>query len=170
MNNQFALYKIHQEIEDLIESYIDPETGEISEMVNAHFSALQLRREDAIHQIGLYGMTNASKSEAVNNEIKRLQAIKKTLDIREAISKKILVRELAEGETFEFDNLVINWRKSETVEIDPTMDIEELSLTQPDLVKISYEIKKAEVKKFVKNGKPIPKGLMIIKKNNLQVK
>jgi len=169
MDNQFALYKIHNEILELIESHIDPETGEMSEMVNAHFDALQLRREDAIHQIGLYGMESAAKSKAVANEIKRLESIKKTLDNRESISKKILTNELAEGETFEFDNLKIDWRKSEVVEADPTMDLEELSLIEPFLVRISYELKKAEVKKLVKNGKPIPKGIAIIKKQNLQV-
>ena len=170
MDNQFQLYKIHKEIQDLIESYINPETGEISDIANAHFNTLQLKREDAIHQLCLVHLESKVKADAVANEMKRLAAIKKSLDTTADAAERIISKELAEGETYQFENAKISYRKSEVVEVDETMDLSQLAFDQPELVDISYSLKKTEVKKLAKNNKPIPDGITIIKKNNLQIR
>ena len=118
MDGQFSLYKVHQEINDLIESYIDAETGELSEMANAHFNQLQLKREDAIHQLCLVNLESKAKADAVANEIKRLGAIKKSLDTTAEAAERIINKELADGETYQFENAKISYRKSEVGDIE----------------------------------------------------
>lgn len=170
MNGQFQLYKVHQEINDLIESYIDPETGELSEIANAHFNQLQLKREDAIHQLCLVNLESKTKAEAVANEIKRLGTIKKSLDTTAEVAERIISKELAEGETYQFENAKISYRKSEVVEVEDTLDLSQLAFDQPELVKLSYAINKVEAKKMAKDGKPLPEGIVIVKKNSLVIK
>lgn len=170
MNGQFQLYKVHQEITDLIESQIDQETGELNQVANAHFDALQLKREDAIHQLCLVNLESKAKADAVANEIKRLAVIKKSLDNMAEASERIISKELAEGETYQFENAKISYRKSEAVEVDETLDLSQLAFDQPELVKLSYAVNKTEVKKMAKEGKPIPEGILIVKKNNLVIK
>ncbi len=170
MNGQFSLYKVHQEINDLIESCIDPETGELSEVANAHFNQLQLKREDAIHQLCLVNLESKAKADTVANEIKRLGAIKKSLDTTAEAAERIIGKELSEGETYQFENAKISYRKSEVVEVDETMDLSQLAFDQPELVKLSYAVNKTEVKKMAKDGKPLPEGILIVKKNNLVIK
>lgn len=170
MNGQLQLYKVHQEIADLIESYIDSETGELSEIANAHFNTLQLKREDAIQQLCLVNLESKAMAEAVASEMKRLAAIKKSLDNRAEAAERIIGKELAEGETYQFENAKISYRKTEIVEVEETLDLSQLAFDQPELVKLSYAVNKTEVKKMAKDGKPIPEGILIIKKNNLVIK
>ena len=170
MNGQFQLYKIHNEIQSLVESYIDPETGEMTDVAAAHFNTLQMKREDAIHQLCLVNLESKAKSEAVMNEIRRLQSIKKTLDNHASASERIISKELADGETYEFENAKISYRKSETVEYDPELDLSQIAFDRPELIEITYSLKKSEVKKQAKDGKPLPEGIMIVRKNNLQIK
>ncbi len=170
MNGQFSLYKIHNEIQDLVESYINPETGEISDVVAAQINTLQLKREDAIHQLCLVNLESKAKADAVASEIKRLSAIKKSSETLADASERIIGKELAEGETYHFENAKISYRKSEVVEYDPTLDLSQLAFDHPELIEISYSLKKSEIKKLAKENKPIPEGITIIKKNNLQIK
>ena len=170
MEGQFSLYKIHAEVINLIESQVDPATGELPKIAAAHLNTLSIRRADAIHQISLFHLENKAKAEAVEGEIKRLQLIKNSFEIRESFAKKIIERELADGETFEFENAKISYRKSEVVEVGDDLDLSQLAFDQPELIDISYSLKKAEIKKLAKDNKPIPEGITIVKKNNLVIK
>lgn len=170
MEGQFQLYKVHQKISELIEAMIDQDTGEINPVAIVQLNKLELQKEDAIHQLCLVHLESKAKAEIVALEIKRLTALKRSLEVREEASKRIIEREVPEGETMQFENAKISYRKSEAVEVDDDFDLSQLAFEQPELVNISYSLKKDEIKKLVKDNKPIPEGIRIVKKNNIQIK
>lgn len=166
----FQLYKIDKEIDNFIETFIDKETGEIISYAQGQFNKLQMRREDVIRQIALSHLFNSAKSDVVANEIKRLQSLKRSIDNRAKLAKKIIEDELQEGETFEFENVKLSWRKSEVVEVDELTDLSQYVLDYPELIEMNYSVNKNEVKSMEKEGKPLPFGISVVKKNNLQIK
>ena len=166
----FQLYKVEHQIDNFIETFIDKETGEIIPYAEGYFNKLQIKKEEAIHQIALSHLTNEAKSEVVSLEIKRLQSLKKSIDNRSKLAKRILEHHVAEGETYEFENAKIGWRKSAQVDVDELLDLSELVLEYPDLIIVQHSLNKNEVKAMVKNDKPLPVGIEIIEKQNLQIK
>lgn len=170
MEGQFQIYKVNQQIHNLVEAMIDQETGEINPVAVIQLNKLEIQKEEAIHQLCLVHLESKAKAEAVAVEIKRLTALKKSLEVREEASKRIIEREVPEGETMQFENAKISYRKSESVEMDDDFDLSQLAFDQPDLVDIKYGLKKDNIKKLVKENKPIPEGIRIVKKNNIQIK
>ena len=177
--NAFALYKINNEIDGFISSFVDTETGEMLSIAEAHFNNLSLKREEVIHQIGLAHVLNNAKSDAVDTEIKRLQAIKKSIDNRASLAKRLIEKELQENESFEFENLKISWKKNpSSIDYDTEMDtdmeqqfLEQLSITNPDLVGTKYTLKKKEVKELYKTTSTLSEGLTVIDdRKSLQIK
>lgn len=166
----FQLYNVHKEVEQLIETMINPETGEVNAVVNAHLNTLTLKREDAIHQIAIANIANKAKSEMIAAEIKRLQTLKKQVENRSETAKRILENELTPGEVFEFNNVKISWRKSSQVKVDEFIDVADLAINYPDLVKIEYSLDKTKVKEFAKDSIPLPEGISIEEKQNIQIK
>jgi len=172
MNTSLKLFNINESIESIIndENSVDPLTGEFSPEAVAKFESLQLERADMIKSIGLANIFHNSQSESVNNEIKRLTEIKKYYESKAEAAKKFLQKHLEIGEKFDFDTLKISWRKSEETLIDELLDLTQFSIDYPELVKIETVIKKAEIKALHKEGKPLPVGIKIIEKQNLQIK
>lgn len=110
--------------------------------------------------------TLESSTKTIDDEIKRLQARKKTMVKLSTSLKDRLSMAL---KTFGIDEIknalfTINFRKSESVIID---DIQAL----PDICKVVKveAISKTEIKKMIKSGQDIP-GAKIITNSNMQIK
>lgn len=171
--NGYQLYKIHNEVENLISSYINPETGEINAVANAHLNTLSLRREDAIHGITLSHLQNEAKADAVEKEIQRLEDLKTSISRRAEAAKRILENELQDGESFEFENCKISWKKNPvSVEADPDLNLDDLEFAYPDLVstKQTKSLIKKEAKAVLESGKEIAGIRLITDKKSLQIK
>lgn len=179
--NGFALWKVHQSIDDLVTSQIDPETGEINAVAAAHLNTLELRREDAIHGLTLCHLQNSAKAEVVDKEIERLLALKQAIDKRALAAKRILEQELQDGESFEFENCKISWKKNPSsvdfVNPDATKDelaaiIEDIEFEFPEIIKIETKksLMKKEAKAILESGKEIPGLRLITDKKSLQIK
>lgn len=171
--NSYQIYKVHKEIDDLITSQIDPETGELNAVASAHLNTLSLRREDAIHGLTLSHLQNSAKADVVDREIDRLTSLKKAIERRADAAKRILEQELQEGEVFEFENCKINWKKNPaSVEVDPDINLEELEFDYPDLVKtdIKKSVIKKEAKAILESGKTINGLTLVTDKKSLQIK
>ena len=105
----------------------------------------------------------------VANKIKQLNDIKRSYTQFENTLKNVLKKFLEPGETFESEDFKISWRKSTTVEKDLFLDMEEFSKKFPELVKITYDLNKTEIKRIAKTG-PLPEGIKLISNNNIQIK
>ena len=77
---------------------------------------------------------------------------------------------MPEGVTIETPDYKISWRKSEAVETSEFLDLSKIAVSYPDLIELEYKLKKTEVKKRIKDNLPIPEGIFIMKKQNLQIK
>ncbi len=171
MNDSLQLYEINKEIQEIIETCVDEETGEISQEAEERFSKLQLKREDIIHSVGLSYFQNQAKSEAVMNEIRRLQAIKKQFDSKQNTCERLIKKTVKLGEEFKFENLQIKWKKNPPkVVTDDLLDLNEVQSSFPELVKVEYSLDKNLVKQYAKDGKPLPEGIKTVQDFSLTIK
>jgi hypothetical protein len=76
------------------------------------------------------------------------------------------------GEEIKQDTFNIKYSKSETVEVDETLDAEFLYEKFPDLINkdVVYSVNKIKVKEYIKKGLPIPEGITINQNTNIQIK
>lgn len=171
--DNFALYQINSELNAILdnEEAIDFETGEIKPEAAERIKALELKREDLIHFVGLSYFTFKAKKEAVDLEVKRLTEIKRSIARKEELAKKILSKNVFLGEEFDFQNLIIKWKKNPpSVEVDPDLDLLQLANEKPELVKVEYSLDKIRIKEMAKEGLPLPEGIRIVQDNSLLIK
>lgn len=165
------LVKINHDIEDLINSLTDPETGEISEEAWEQIEALQLTKDELVTNYGMKFKKLLAEAEFWKAESKRLAHYAK---INENIAERIkglLSKSLTAGEKIKTTEIEIGWRKSEVVEIDELADMESLYKSHPELIKqeVSYKADKNTIKAYLKGGIGI-KGIRLTEKQNIQIK
>lgn len=172
MNTSLKLFNINESIESIIndENSVDQLTGEFTLEASAKFESLQLERADMVKSIGLANIFHNSQADSVSAEIKRLTEIKKYYESKAEAAKKFLQKHLEVGEKFDFDTLKISWRKSESVESDELLDLSKQEYNLVTKTKIVYELDKNLIKSMVKQGMPIPEGIKVVEKQNLQIK
>lgn len=155
------LYQIKQEIEQAINECVDFETGEIidSERLDKLNMALNEKREN----IALYIKNMIADSKAIDEEIKNLTARKKSINNKIDWLKQYLANDL-QGSKFETAKVVVSFRKSKAVEINPDAEI-------PNEFLIQQEPKpdKAGLKKAIQAGAVIT-GVSIVEKSNISIK
>ena len=155
------LYEIKQELTNAVNECVDMETGEIldSDRLNNLNMALNDKREN----IGLYIKNLTCDSKAIDEEIKNLTARKKRINNKIDWLKSYLSNDL-QGNKFETAKVVINFRKSEQLEVISTEHIPaEYLITQ------NPKIDKTGLKQLIKQGTAID-GVQIITKQNIQIK
>lgn len=155
------LYQIKQEIEQAINECVDFETGEITnpELLDSLNMALNEKREN----IALYIKNMIADSKAIDEEIKNLTARKKSINNKIDWLKQYLADDL-QGSKFETSKVVVSFRKSKSVDIQPNANI-------PDEFLIMQEPKpdKAGLKKAIQAGAVI-NGVSIVEKSNISIK
>lgn len=155
------LYQIKEEIEQAINECVDFETGEITnpELLDSLNMALNEKREN----IALYIKNLTAEVKAIDDEIKNLTQRKKSLNNKVDWLKSYLASDL-NGSKFETARVVVSFRKSKAVEINPDAEIPNEFLIQqapkPD---------KAGLKKAIQDGAVI-NGVSIVEKSNISIK
>lgn len=155
------LYQIKEEIEQAINECVDFETGEITnpELLDSLNMALNEKREN----IALYIKNLTAEAKAIDDEIKSLTQRKKSLNNKVDWLKSYLASDL-NGSKFETARVVVSFRKSKAVEINPDAEIPNEFLIQqqpkPD---------KTALKKAIQAGAVIT-GVSIVEKSNISIK
>ena len=163
---KLSLYNIQQEYISLAESIIDND-GLLSEEMEA---ALQINKDQLESKSQCYGFIVRQlegECDMIDNEIKRLEAMKKsrgkTVDrLKESVSKAM---QLYEIEKIETPTLKISFRKSESIEIEEESLIDEKYMT----VKTTKTPDKKAIKEAIKAGE-IVLGVTLKENQNIQFK
>lgn len=155
------LYEIKQSIQEAIDKCIDMETGEIinPELLDSLNEQLNIKREN----IALYIKNLVADSKAIDEEIKNLTARKRSINNKVDWLKSYLANDL-QGNKFETAKVVVSFRKSKSVDIQPNAEI-------PNEFLITQEPKpdKTALKKAIQAGAVI-NGVNIVEKSNISIK
>lgn len=165
-----SLLEIEKEILDLsalIEQWAEENDGDITECPHfAAIDALQIDRERKILSLACLVVELEGEAGAIDAQIKRLQARKRTVDNRTAGAVKYLLGNLQPGEKLKDARVSIGWRKSESVQVSvPAEDLPEAFRRTVT----SIEADKKALKEALKEGAEIP-GAALVEKLNLQIK
>lgn len=163
---KLRLYNIQQEYISLAEQIIDND-GLLSEEMEA---ALQINKDQLENKSQCYGFIVRQlegECDMIDNEIKRLEAMKKsrgkTVDrLKESVSKAMQLYEIDKIET---PTIKISFRKSESIEIEEESLIDEKFMT----VKTTKTPNKTAIKEAIKNGE-IVLGVTLKQNQNIQFK
>lgn len=161
---KLSLYNIQQEYISLAEQIIDND-GLLSEEMEA---ALQINKDQLENKSQCYGFIVRQlegECDMIDNEIKRLEAMKKsrgkTVDrLKESVSKAMQLYEIDKIET---PTLKISFRKSESIEVEEESLIDEKFMT----VKTTKTPNKTAIKEAIKNGE-IVFGVTLKQNQNIQ--
>ena len=165
-----SLYEINAQIEQIYESAVDFETGEINPEAIEALEALQMQRDAKIENVALWHKNCLAESKAIADEIKALQERKKRLESKINWMDNYLEFAL-QGQKFETAKVQISYRKSQAVEIEDMDKFIEGYKDNPDLVnvKVDFTANKTNIKKMLKDGQEIM-GAVLVERQNMQIK
>lgn len=159
------LYEISSELMAALDAvHVDEETGEVVGL--AHLDEVGGAFDSKAESTALYIKNNTAMADSIANEIKALQARKKSLESRNEWLKNYLTSCLdAVGKTqFETAKVRLSFRKSQQVIADPErVPVEYLRK------KTTVDVDKTAIKNAIKSGAVI-EGAAIVEVNNLQIK
>jgi hypothetical protein len=163
---KISIYNIEQNYNQLAEQLIDNDgelTPELSEQLA--ITEEQIQNKSVAYSFVIKQMD--ADVEIIDAEIKRLQAAKKQ---REKASEYLKDRIKHAMDTFQIDEIKtplvkINFRKSETVEVDDVNQLPSLY----KVVKVTEQADKAAIKAALKDGVQVA-GCSIATHRNLQIK
>ena len=168
------IYPIAEQIEQLMESFIDPETGEITvteEEMQTAIEQVQMEFDDKIVELRNAYINLSAEAEAIKAEKMKL-AIRQKKAEESAERIKRWLGYLLKGEKFQKDACKISYRKSEEVVYQDDKESEFIQWAKtnfPSLLKYKEpEASKIEIKKAIKAGMTLPIA-SIKSKNNVQV-
>lgn len=158
------LYEINRAIADCLD-LVNPETGEISEDAFSNLECLEMEQAEKVLSIAKWIKNMSAEFDALDNEIKTMQARKKLVDNKIERVKSYLVSAVP-GKQFRDAQAVISWRSSKSVEvINPDELPEELVR-----VKIEKAPDKTLIKKYLENGMDLNGAARIVETQNIQIK
>jgi len=168
--NTFEITKQLAEIRAVAElEQFDEETGELidnSAELKESLDALGAKRDTKLKGIEYIKREYISINSTIDDEIKRLKE-RKAKFVKKVDSLSGLQEYLLGGEKVETDLFTFSFRKSTSVNVDDV----ELATLKGKFVdeKTTWTIKKAEIKKAIKDGEVV-EGAYLEDKYNLQVK
>lgn len=161
------LYQIVLELEQLSEKWVDYETGEINEDIEAQMDELKLTLDQKLSNIWSLLKNWDSEISALSGEIKKLTARKKALSNAFDRLKQYAASALEPGKAWKSkeENSVaaFGWRKS------TSCDVFAENLVGDDYIEIVRKPNVAMIKDALKKGQAIP-GAKLIDKMNLTIK
>ncbi len=170
------LYNINNQIDRLWEEsqIVDEETGETKENpeILSQIEALQISRQDLLKWNCLKYKDLQAFVKAVSEEIKNMQQKKKAAENLINRINNYVAQNIEEGAKIKEPNFEISWKKSESIEIDDTLDLEELHENFPQICEeeIKYKVSKTAAKAYLKQTGTLPEGMKLITKNNISIK
>lgn len=163
-----TLYDIDRQIESLLETAIDYETGEVMPEALEALEALQMERDAKVENVALWHKNILAESKALGDEIKILQDRKKRLEKKLDWMDGYLEQAL-NGQRFETSKVAITFRRSQAVEISDSDAFIRGYKDNPELVKTEYSINKTNIRKMLKEGQEIL-GAELVDRQNMQIK
>lgn len=160
-----SLYSITTEYRMLMQEIEECEgvlTPELEEGLQINKEELVVKSENYVHVI----KSQEAYLSAIDNEIKRLQALKKQKEKAVDVLKSYLLQAVENFGTFTSGFFTFSTRKSSSVEV--FCDVNDLPSTYKT-AKVTMTADKAEIKKALQSGEQID-GCAIIEKHNLQIK
>lgn len=164
------LYEINRDIEELLNTITDPETGEIVDTDS--LDKLFVERDEKIESVILYEKDVDADIAAITHEIMNLQnRVDRLKNTREGL--RTYIAKALDGHKFRTSRCDVGWRKSEAVEVDD--DFCEWASNAENLAihyltkKESVTPNKAEIKKFLKSGGTL-EHCRLIEKQNMTIK
>lgn len=144
------------EIDQMIESLIDPETGELMDF--EAFEQLQMERDSKIEGMALWYKEMAATSRAIREEELELAKRRRTLEKR-ADGLKDYIGRLCGGEKFQTTRCVVSFRKTTRVEIYDESAVVEYAQRNcwDDVLKYAAPtVAKDELTRLLKDGYEVP--------------
>ena len=155
------LYEINVEIERLVNSCIDPETGEFT--MSPELEQLQKDRGNKLENIALLYKNTLADAAAYKEEKDAFAAREKSAKSKAENLKRYLDTALC-GEEFKTTRCDIRYRRSEAVEIDDGTKLPDAYLVIKD-----PQPNKTEIKRAIKAGIDIA-GCRLVERQNIQIK
>ncbi len=162
-----SLYTIDNEIKAVLDSGIDPETGEINQEAIDQLNSLNVKRNDKMENIGCYIKNLAYEISDLENEEKNLKARRQSKEKKIEFLKNLVASSLiANGEKkFETAKVSLSFRKS--VQVVLTDEINNLD-TKYIKENVTRSADKTKIKKDIKDGIEV-NGAELQERLNLQV-
>ena len=145
-----TLYEIDKSITDLMESSVDPETGEIQDITDA-LDALTMEQGQKRENIALFIKDLSAEAAAIRNEEKALADRRRVTENKAERLKNYLMASLA-GEKFSTPKVSVSYRNSTAVYIE---DEAEFLREHPEYARIKTEIDRAGIKDALKKGEQL---------------
>jgi len=166
--NTFDIKQEYRRLEELAMEF-DPETGELlndDETLRQLAMELDGKREEKLENIEYLTRENKAKSEALAQEIKRLQARKTSLELT-CVRLTELQNELLGGEKLKTDKFTFSYRTTKSVEVPEKVDPE-----FTDWVNVKYTWDKTAIKKALEeSGVSYDEyGVKLVEKTSLSVR
>ncbi len=167
MPNLYLLAKEYQDLENALLDTADQETGEVSVDIADALEKIQGTFEDKAIAVATVWRDLGAYSGTIDNEIKRLQALKKRVDREQDRVQAYLKQACEMTGTVSIRGIYANisFRKSEQTIID-----DESALPKEYVIeKLTYSPDKTKIKNAIKAGREVS-GAHIEVKNNIQIK
>ena len=169
------IYPVNEQIEELIASSIDEESGELlipDEELQKKIEEIQIDFDDKIVDLRNEYINLTAEAEALKAEKQKL-ALRQSRAEKQAERLKRWIAWLLKGEKFQKDAVRISYRRSEEVVFDDDNQrqfIEWADKNFPSLLSYKQpEPSKTEIKKAIKDGLEVSFA-HIESKNNVQIK
>ena len=146
------------------DGFVDTETGELID--TEALDKLVMERDKKIRNIACWIRNLDSDEAALAEQIKIFTARKNAAKNKKESLKSYLAAFL-HGNKWQNEEVKISWRKSETVELKPGLDIR--CLPEEFLRYKEPEVNKTMLKADLKAGR-IVNGVQLVEKNNIQIK
>lgn len=158
------LYEINEKIDELTNTMIDPDTGEILEDVLAEIDELQMDMDEKLENIGIVIKSVTAEIDALTAEKKNLEKrIKVRMNKISRLSE--YVNNILKGTPKKYAKVEYGYRKSQSVDVVN----EEIVPDELCIFKTERKPSKTDIKKLLKDGKEVP-GCILVESQNLQIK
>ncbi len=161
-----TLYEINAELDALIANSVDPETGELI-IDPEQIDALSMERDEKIENIGCYIKNLKAEAAAIDAEIKNLTA-RKDAAKKKAERLTNYLKDNLNGEKFQTAKVVISYRNSTAVEINPDIFFARSANGKYFRVK-DPEADKTAIKEALKAGEAI-EGATLVTNTSMTIK
>jgi hypothetical protein len=159
--NVFEISSALQEIESAIEL----NEGVLTPEIESEFNRLHSAKSDKLQALAKLMKKADADALVIDNEIRRLRTLEKTVEARRGYLEKLVRAILLEGETWQEGADRFSWRKSNSVEVEKGAVFPECYYR----TQITTEVDKIKLGIDLKGGAVIP-GVSYVTKFNLQVK
>jgi len=157
------LFEIHEQIEHIINTGVDPDTGEIGEDALAALEGLELARADKALAIAAYLKGERCEADAVWEQGKRLQERADKHYKRADRLEELIRAYVPAGEKLRDERCEISWRKSTAVEVSNE------NLIPLDYMRVQTSVDLKAIGAALESGEKVP-GAELVHRQKMQVK